>query len=165
MVKENIGHKSRRYFKDIFTTLIDSKWRWTLTVFTMNFLTLWTIFACFWYLMALAKGDIAYYEKWLAAVDKEAFEIEFPRTPCVRHLYSFASAFLFSIETQHTIGRIKKSFIGDKIFKWLFFLFFPRLWFSACYWRVHWWSIFNIGSKVKNLNFFIWNLFNFLIIF
>lgn len=105
MVKENIGHKSRRYFKDIFTTCIDAKWRWTLTIFTCNFLGLWTLFACCWFAMAYARGDIEYYVKWLEAIDKTAFEMEFPRTPCVRHLYSFSSAFLFSIETQHTIGK------------------------------------------------------------
>lgn len=105
MKRENIGHKRRRYLKDIFTTLIDTQWRWTLTVFALNFIATWTTFACFWYAMALANGDIEYYERWLKASDKEAFEMEFPRTPCVRHLYSFVSAFLFSIETQHTIGK------------------------------------------------------------
>jgi hypothetical protein len=68
--------------------------------------------------MAFARGDIDYYDKWLDAIDKNAFEMEFPRTPCVRHLYSFTSAFLFSIETQHTIGKIFLIFWRtDKILK------------------------------------------------
>lgn len=104
ITKENIDNKGKRYLKDIFTTLIDAKWRWTLAIFVTNFIGTWTIFACFWFAMAYAKGDIEYYEKWLQAVDKDAYEMKFPRTPCVRHLYSFTSAFLFSIETQHTIG-------------------------------------------------------------
>lgn len=144
MVKENVGHKSRRYFKDIFTTLIDAKWRFTLSIFCLNFIGLWTIFACFWFAMAYAKGDIEYYERWLLAVDKEAFEMEFPRTPCVRHLYSFASAFLFSIETQHTIG------IVWIVIRLLFLTFFSfRLWFSSCHRGVLWWSIFACLSEVK----------------
>jgi hypothetical protein len=64
------------------------------------------MFACFWYAMALANGDIDYYERWMKAPDQDQFERENP-TPCVRHLYNFASAFLFSIETQHTIGADK----------------------------------------------------------
>jgi potassium inwardly-rectifying channel subfamily J len=118
MSKENLGRKHKRYIKDVFTTLIDAKWRWTFAVFVFNFLSTWTLFACFWYAMAFARGDIDYYDKWLDAIDKNAFEMEFPRTPCVRHLYSFTSAFLFSIETQHTIGKIFLIFWRtDKILK------------------------------------------------
>lgn len=109
MSKENLGYRRKRYIKDIFTTFIDAQWRWTFTILTSAFLTSWTIFACFWYAMAVAGGDIEYYKKWLDAIDKSAFEMEFPRTPCVRHLYSFTSAFLFSIETQHTIGKLNES--------------------------------------------------------
>ena len=157
MVKENIGHKSRRYFKDIFTTCIDAKWRWTLTIFISNFLGLWTLFACCWFSMAYARGDIEYYVKWLEAIDKTAFEMEFPRTPCVRHLYSFSSAFLFSIETQHTIG------IYDEVLQIVPFLSridVCRLWFSTCDWRMCWWSFFDCCAKVIN---FYYNKYSILI--
>ncbi|KAL7020991.1 hypothetical protein ACKWTF_011710 [Chironomus riparius] len=102
--KQNIGRTARRYIKDGFTTFIDAKWRWTIMTFTCFYMTSWTFYAVLWYSMALARGDISYYTKWLAAGDKEQFETDNPYTPCVRHLYSFTSAFLFSIETQHTIG-------------------------------------------------------------
>ena len=71
----------------------------------MIYLLSWTFFASIWYLMARLRGDIDYYDKYLAAYDKDLLEKENPYTPCVRHLYSFTSAFLFSIETQHTIGK------------------------------------------------------------
>ncbi|KAJ8939655.1 hypothetical protein NQ318_012088 [Aromia moschata] len=61
-------------FQDIFTTLVDAQWRWTLLVFAMNFLLSWLMFAN---------------ETW---------------TPCITNVNSFTSCFLFSVETQHTIG-------------------------------------------------------------
>jgi hypothetical protein len=103
-VKQNIGRRGKRYFKDVFTSIIDSQWRWTFLIFLCGFLVTWTSFAVFWYLMALASGDLGYYEGWLNAHNQEQYERDNPHTPCVRHLYSFVSAFLFSIETQHTIG-------------------------------------------------------------
>jgi len=102
--KQNVGRTARRYIKDGFTSFIDAKWRWTIMTFVCFYMTSWTFFSVLWYSMALARGDLSYYSEWLAAGDKEQFEQEHPYTPCVRHLYSFTSAFLFSIETQHTIG-------------------------------------------------------------
>jgi potassium inwardly-rectifying channel subfamily J len=105
-----VGRRYKRYFKDIFTSVIDAQWRHTLTIFACSFVTSWTVFACLWYAMAVAHGDIEFYEKWLHAPDQGLFERE-NRMPCVRNLYNFASAFLFSIETQHTIGLIKFLFL------------------------------------------------------
>lgn len=107
-IKLNVGRRYRRYYKDIFTTVIDAQWRYSLSIFLFGFLTSWTVFATCWYLMALAHGDISYYEKWMVAEDRDKFERENP-TPCVRHLYNFWSAFLFSIETQYTIGNLNES--------------------------------------------------------
>ncbi|KAG8138436.1 hypothetical protein E2320_004333 [Naja naja] len=65
----NLAHKNireqGRFLQDIFTTLVDLKWRHTLVIFTMSFLCSWLFFAMMW---------------------------------------SFISAFLFSIEVQVTIG-------------------------------------------------------------
>jgi hypothetical protein len=73
-------------------------------VFICNYLISWTFFACLWYLIAVWNGDIDYYSEWLAADDKELFTKEKEHTPCVRNLYNFVSAFLYSIETQNAVG-------------------------------------------------------------
>ncbi|XP_052575718.1 ATP-sensitive inward rectifier potassium channel 8 [Peromyscus californicus insignis] len=99
----NLAHKNireqGRFLQDIFTTLVDLKWRHTLVIFTMSFLCSWLLFAIMWWLVAFAHGDIyAYMEK--SAMEKSSLE----STVCVTNVRSFTSAFLFSIEVQVTIG-------------------------------------------------------------
>lgn len=57
-----------------------------------------------WYLQAVLHGDIDWYARMRESRDEEQFKENNPFTPCVREIYGFLSAFLFSIETQHTIG-------------------------------------------------------------
>ncbi|ELK11987.1 ATP-sensitive inward rectifier potassium channel 8 [Pteropus alecto] len=99
----NLAHKNireqGRFLQDIFTTLVDLKWRHTLVIFTMSFLCSWLLFAIMWWLVAFAHGDIyAYMEK--SGMEKSGLE----STVCVTNVRSFTSAFLFSIEVQVTIG-------------------------------------------------------------
>lgn len=99
----NLAHKNireqGRFLQDIFTTLVDLKWRHTLVIFTMSFLCSWLLFAIMWWLVAFAHGDIyAYMEKGIT--EKSGLE----STVCVTNVRSFTSAFLFSIEVQVTIG-------------------------------------------------------------
>nr|UZS41058.1 inward rectifier potassium channel 2B [Nilaparvata lugens] len=89
----NISKRRRRYMQDIFTTLVDVQWRWTLLVFAMSFLLSWLAFGCVWWLIAFTHGDL----------DEDNMADE-NWQPCVVAITSFASCFLFSIETQHTIG-------------------------------------------------------------
>lgn len=100
----NIDRKGQRYLKDLYTTVIDARWRYTLSFFAFNLLFTWTFFACMWYLQAVLHGDIDYYTRMRQSSDEEKFREENPYTPCVRELYGFISAFLFSLESQHTIG-------------------------------------------------------------
>lgn len=79
--------------QDIFTTLVDIQWRWTLVVCTLGFLLSWLGFACIWWLLAFTHGDM---------LPENSNNPSF--IPCVTGVDSFASSFLFSIETQHTIG-------------------------------------------------------------
>ncbi|CAG0896150.1 unnamed protein product [Darwinula stevensoni] len=90
VVQENLSKRRSRFLADIFTTLVDAQWRWTLLVSSCSFLLSWLLFACIWYLIAASHGD-------LEVVDGEW-------RPCVAQIESFASCFLFSVETQHTIG-------------------------------------------------------------
>ncbi|XP_068098051.1 G protein-activated inward rectifier potassium channel 4-like [Hyperolius riggenbachi] len=93
--KCNVHHgnvrETYRYFTDIFTTLVDLKWRFNLLVFTMVYTITWIFFGFIWWLIAYIRGDLDHIEDatW---------------TPCVDKLNGFVSAFLFSIETETTIG-------------------------------------------------------------
>lgn len=95
VVQGNVAKRRRRYLQDIFTTLVDAQWRWTLLVFSMNFLLSWLGFALIWWLIAYSHGDL----------DPRNYNSpNFTFTPCVQEIHSFTSCFLFSVETQHTIG-------------------------------------------------------------
>ncbi|XP_067672691.1 G protein-activated inward rectifier potassium channel 3-like [Haliotis asinina] len=91
ITQTNIRKRRRRYLADIFTTLVDIKWRYNLMLFAMAFILSWLIFALIWWLVCFSHGDLDHVgdTNW---------------KPCVKEIYSFTSALLFSIETQHTIG-------------------------------------------------------------
>lgn len=82
------------WFQDIFTTLVDTQWRWTILVFALSFLSSWFGFGCIWWLIAYTHGDL----------EPENLKPDADWSPCVDNINSFASCFLFSLETQHTIG-------------------------------------------------------------
>ncbi|XP_076292919.1 uncharacterized protein LOC143215060 isoform X2 [Lasioglossum baleicum] len=95
VVQGNVAKRRRRYLQDIFTTLVDAQWRWTLLVFSLNFLLSWLGFALIWWLIAYSHGDL----------DPEYYSTRnLTFTPCIVDIRGFTSSFLFSIETQHTIG-------------------------------------------------------------
>ncbi|KAM3830461.1 G protein-activated inward rectifier potassium channel 4 [Vipera latastei] len=93
--KCNVHHgnvqETYRYLSDLFTTLVDLKWRFNLLVFTMVYTITWLFFGFIWWLIAYIRGDLDHVEDedWI---------------PCVDNLSGFVSAFLFSIETETTIG-------------------------------------------------------------
>uniref|UniRef100_A0A8C5Q5L0 G protein-activated inward rectifier potassium channel 4 n=1 Tax=Leptobrachium leishanense TaxID=445787 RepID=A0A8C5Q5L0_9ANUR len=93
--KCNVHHgnvrETYRYLTDIFTTLVDLKWRFNLLVFTMVYTITWIFFGFIWWLIAYIRGDLDH-------IDDNSW------TPCVDKLNGFVSAFLFSIETETTIG-------------------------------------------------------------
>ena len=73
--------------------MIDLPWSWTLLSFATSFLISWSVFAVIWYLVVLTHGDL----------DEERGE---EHIPCVDNIIGFTSCFLFSLETQHTIGLV-----------------------------------------------------------
>ncbi|XP_066259524.1 G protein-activated inward rectifier potassium channel 4-like isoform X2 [Euwallacea similis] len=97
ILQSRISKRRLRYLQDIFTTLVDSQWRWTLTIFAIGFVGSWLIFALIWWLIAYTHGDLE--EQHLPINQNTSDWI-----PCVLHISGFTSCFLFSIETQHTIG-------------------------------------------------------------
>uniref|UniRef100_A0A3Q3G5F7 ATP-sensitive inward rectifier potassium channel 14 n=1 Tax=Labrus bergylta TaxID=56723 RepID=A0A3Q3G5F7_9LABR len=88
VVFNNMEDKQRRYLADIFTTCVDIRWRYLLLIFTTTFLLSWLLFGIIFWGVALAHGDFNIHE-W---------------RPCILHIQGFIGAFLFSIETQTTIG-------------------------------------------------------------
>lgn len=89
----NIEKRRRQYLADIFTTLIDLKWRYTLFLFTLGFCLSWLAFALIWYLLMYTYGDF------------RPSNYNSPNyTVCIAGVHSFAGTLLFSIETQQTIG-------------------------------------------------------------
>ncbi|KAG8295904.1 Inward rectifier potassium channel [Homalodisca vitripennis] len=71
--------------------MVDVQWRYSLFVFSMSFILSWFSFGCVWWLIAITHGDL---------------ESELPEgwIPCVVNIQGFWSCFLFSVETQSTIG-------------------------------------------------------------
>lgn len=86
----NVSEKSQRYLADIFTTCVDIRWRWMFVIFCLAFILSWLLFGCVFWLVAMFHGDLD---------DMVGFQKK-----CVSNVSSFTAAFLFSIETQTTIG-------------------------------------------------------------
>ncbi|CAG4983115.1 unnamed protein product [Colias eurytheme] len=97
IVKSRIQQRRLRFLQDMFTTLVDAQWRWTLLVFTLSFILSWLGFALIWWLIAFTHGDLE--PDHLPSMQESS-----NWKPCVFNIYDFTSCFLFSIETQHTIG-------------------------------------------------------------
>ncbi|XP_032638851.1 ATP-sensitive inward rectifier potassium channel 12 [Chelonoidis abingdonii] len=88
----NMDDKPQRYIADMFTTCVDIRWRYMLLLFSLAFLVSWLLFGLIFWLIALVHGDL----------ENPAGDDNFK--PCVLHVNGFVAAFLFSIETQTTIG-------------------------------------------------------------
>ncbi|XP_047995357.1 uncharacterized protein LOC125233398 isoform X5 [Leguminivora glycinivorella] len=93
VVQWNVAKRRRRYLQDIFTTLVDAQWRWTLMVFALSFILSWLLFALIWWLIIFTHGDLN------PPANNTA-----PVVPCLNNVNTFTGCFLFSVETQHTIG-------------------------------------------------------------
>lgn len=62
-------------------------------VFAMSFIGTWSAFAGVWWLIAFTHNDLP----GMRSTNET-------NIPCVTEIKSLATAFLFSVETQHTIG-------------------------------------------------------------
>ncbi|XP_077176126.1 G protein-activated inward rectifier potassium channel 1 isoform X2 [Paroedura picta] len=87
----NLGSETSRYLSDLFTTLVDLKWRWNLFIFILTYTVAWLFMASMWWVIAYMRGDL-----------NRSHDEDY--TPCVANVYNFPSAFLFFIETEATIG-------------------------------------------------------------
>jgi len=75
--------------------MIDMPWSYTLLSFAASFFMSWFLFAVFWYCVVLYHGDLT---------DEREGSNDTEHVNCVDNIKDFTSCFLFSLETQHTIG-------------------------------------------------------------
>ncbi|NXP50399.1 KCNJ5 protein, partial [Heliornis fulica] len=89
----NLGNiqEKKRFLSDIFTTIVDLKYRWFLFVFMMCYIVTWVVFGTVYFFDAWARGDVGHRgdPEWRA---------------CIENVDGFISALLFSVESQRTIG-------------------------------------------------------------
>ncbi|XP_060946104.1 ATP-sensitive inward rectifier potassium channel 12 isoform X2 [Limanda limanda] len=88
----NMDERSQRFISDIFTTCVDIRWRYMFLLFSLVFVVSWLTFGLAFWVIGLLHGDM----------DHPAGDDTF--VPCVLQVNTFVAAFLFSIETQTTIG-------------------------------------------------------------
>lgn len=89
----NLGNiqDKKRFLSDIFTTIVDLKYRWFLFVFMMCYIITWVVFGFIYFFDAWVRGDIGHLgdPEWQA---------------CIENVDGFVSALLLSVESQRTIG-------------------------------------------------------------
>ncbi|CAB1351401.1 unnamed protein product [Coregonus sp. 'balchen'] len=89
---EHVRGRGALYLRDIWTTFLDMQWRYKLFLFSATFAGTWFLFGVLWYLVALVHGDLL------------EFDPPSNHTPCVMQVQTLTGAFLFSLESQTTIG-------------------------------------------------------------
>lgn len=124
---KHVKHKQNKFnqklVSDFFTTFVDMKWRYTLISFAGFFLISWVIFACLYYLI-----ESVYYASRLdefrklnsinASSNLTELGLEEPvwGDYCIGATSAdnkFTSMFLFSLETQTTIGYGYRAITAD----------------------------------------------------
>lgn len=88
---DNVDGMVKLYLHDIWTTVVDMKWRYKLTLFVSTFITTWFFFGLLFYFIAIANNDLN-------------IEQASNHTPCVMNVTTLTGAYLFSLESQTTIG-------------------------------------------------------------
>uniref|UniRef100_A0A3B4Z9R2 ATP-sensitive inward rectifier potassium channel 10-like n=1 Tax=Stegastes partitus TaxID=144197 RepID=A0A3B4Z9R2_9TELE len=89
---EHVSGRGALYLRDLWTTFLDMQWRYKFFFFAATFAGTWFLFGVLWYLVALVHGDLL------------EFDPPSNHTPCVMEVKTLTGAFLFSLESQTTIG-------------------------------------------------------------
>ncbi|XP_067089463.1 inward rectifier potassium channel 16-like [Osmerus mordax] len=76
------------YVTDIFTTLVEIRWRVMFLIFSLSNILSWLLFGLLYWLTAYVHNDTE----------------DSGNQPCMYNVRSFTASFLFSMETQATIG-------------------------------------------------------------
>ncbi|XP_066262253.1 inward rectifier potassium channel 4-like isoform X3 [Euwallacea similis] len=80
-----------------YEKLVGSSWGFTFSIFLSVLFLSWTCFAVFYWLICFAHGDFE-------PNHLPEFQREYNFKPCIYDMRDFSSAFLFSMEAQHTVG-------------------------------------------------------------
>ncbi|XP_035480202.1 ATP-sensitive inward rectifier potassium channel 1-like [Scophthalmus maximus] len=80
------------YLADFWTTFVEIRWRFVLLLFVASFTGSWFIFSLLWYWVAKSNGDLTGQNRTEGHVR------------CVDNVSGLTTAFLYSLETQTTIG-------------------------------------------------------------
>ncbi|KAK2866671.1 hypothetical protein Q7C36_002727 [Tachysurus vachellii] len=88
IVFRHVPEECLLYVTDIFTTLVEIRWRAMFLTFALSYILSWLFFGILFWIIALIHGDTR----------------DPNNEPCIYEVRSFTAAFLFSLETQTTIG-------------------------------------------------------------
>lgn len=88
---DNVEGMVKLYLHDIWTTVVDMKWRYKLMFFVSTYFMTWFIFGVIFFLIAMGNNDLN--------IDQPS-----NHTPCVMNVASLTGAYLFAQESQTTIG-------------------------------------------------------------
>ncbi|KAM9847280.1 ATP-sensitive inward rectifier potassium channel 1-like [Aulostomus maculatus] len=80
------------YLVDVWTTFVEIRWRFVLLLFVASFTGSWFIFSLLWYWIAKSNGDLPGQNRTDGHVQ------------CIDNVNGLTTAFLYSLETQTTIG-------------------------------------------------------------
>uniref|UniRef100_A0A0M3K643 Inward rectifier potassium channel irk-1 n=2 Tax=Anisakis simplex TaxID=6269 RepID=A0A0M3K643_ANISI len=91
----HVPHHLRNNCRNWFHLIIEDSWRFILLIFAGGFIFSWVFFGLLYYVIVLLSGD-------LKAIIQ--FQHNEENKQCIANVHSIVSAFLFSLESQHTIG-------------------------------------------------------------
>ncbi|KAJ7995455.1 hypothetical protein DPEC_G00244740 [Dallia pectoralis] len=89
----NVKYNNRfAFFADFWTSFVETRWHFVFCVFVTSYTLSWFIFSLVWYWLAKNNGDLL----WQNPPQDH--------TPCAWNVNGLTTCFLFSLETQTTIG-------------------------------------------------------------
>ncbi|CAL8268157.1 unnamed protein product [Merluccius merluccius] len=80
------------FLLDFWTTFVEIRWRFVLLFFVASFTGSWFVFSLLWYWVAKSNGD-------LGGQNRTEEHVR-----CIDNVHGLTTAFLYSLETQTTIG-------------------------------------------------------------
>uniref|UniRef100_A0A3B3ZYC0 Uncharacterized protein n=1 Tax=Periophthalmus magnuspinnatus TaxID=409849 RepID=A0A3B3ZYC0_9GOBI len=89
------------FLVDMWTTVVEIRWRFVLLLFIISFTGSWFIFSLLWYWIAKSNGDLASQNRTIGHVR------------CIDNVNGLTTAFLYSLETQTTIGYGGRALTGN----------------------------------------------------
>ena len=75
VLAKNVPRKARLYLADIFTTMIDLRWKWVILIFVASYVISWTLFGFIWWLIAHLRGSTVCVWKVIISVKVLCFNL------------------------------------------------------------------------------------------